>query len=125
MWVLPPEGDVMNASKLVAVTMATLLLIGAGAAVGAAAPADQVNSTDTPTDADNATEDSDDDASVGPSDGMPEQAPDHVSQIHDRIESFLNGEIEDLGASLSELLANDDAADDEPGQSANAGESGA
>ena len=55
---------------------------------------------------------------VGPSGGLPEQVPDHVSEIHDRIDSFLSGSIDDLGGSLGEGDPADDAADE--GDSENA-----
>ncbi len=121
----------MNARQLVTIAIVSTLLIGGFAALGAATPADQAsdNATDAyddnATDAydDNATDASADNASdnadgVGPSDGLPEQAPDHVSKIHDRIDSFLSGSIENLGESLGDLLggetaeeAGEDAAD--------------
>ncbi len=47
--------------------------------------------------------------SVGPSDGLPSQVPDHVSDIHDTIESFLNGATDNLGHALSDLLGTTDA----------------
>ena len=34
---------------------------------------------------------------VGPSGGLPEQVPDHVSEIRETIESFLSGELDSLG----------------------------
>lgn len=104
----------MRANKIVAFTMAAMLLLGGAAAVGAATPADQANSTATDAadeSADNATEANDDRDGVGPSGGLPDQAPDHVSEIHDRIGSFLNGSIDDLGGSLGELLGDGEQAD--------------
>ncbi|WP_435119538.1 hypothetical protein [Halolamina sp. C58] len=97
----------MRVSKIAAVTMATMLLLAGTVAVGAATPAEQANDTapDAPAD----------DGTVGPSDGLPEQAADHVSGIHERIESFLNGSIDDLGGSLSEFLGGgEQAADEQP-----------
>lgn len=118
----------MKVTKIVAFTMAATLLLGGVAAVGAATPADGANGTATDASADasetpdNETE-TDASGSVGPSDGLPTQVPDHVSGIHDRIESFLNGSIDDLGTSLSEFLGGEqaDAAADEHAS----GESGA
>ena len=52
---------------------------------------------------------------VGPSDGLPEQVPDHVGEIHDRIDSFLNGSIDDLGGSLDDLLGEDESDDVDDG----------
>lgn len=49
--------------------------------------------------------------SVGPSDGLPEQVPDHVSQIHETIESFLSGEVENLGEALRSLTPGEEPAD--------------
>ena len=136
----------MRARQLIAITMAALLLIGAGAALGAASPADGANDTgtdaydeNTPDDQDGVADATDEDgvaeatdhdgadattdradtaASIGPSDGLPDQVPDHVNEIHDRIESFLNGAIDSLGESLSDLLG-DGEADSENAESAN------
>ena len=49
---------------------------------------------------------------VGPADGLPEQAADHVSEIHETIQSFLDGDVGHLGDALSGLVSNGDAADD-------------
>jgi len=111
----------MRAKQIVAFTAAALLLMASMAAVGAAAPGDQANSTQTSAGADNATEEGDDGESVGPGDGLPEQAADRVDRIHERIESFLNGSIDDLGSSLSDLLADGGAADRETGKPTDAG----
>ena len=46
-------------------------------------------------------------ASLGPSDGLPAQVPDHVSDIHDTIESFLNDSTDNLGQALSDLLSSE------------------
>ncbi len=98
------------------------------AASDAAAPNETVhdeNATEEH-DGENATEEHDGDADeragnadertetadgVGPSDGLPEQAPDRVGEIHDTIDSFLNGSSDGLGGSLSDLLSGEDAAD--------------
>lgn len=121
----------MNAKRLTTIAIAATLLIGGLAAVGAASPADaaaqnatnatgetnvteetnaseETNATDDPA----PDETADDGAEgVGPSDGLPEQAPDRVSEIHDAIESFLDGSGGDLGESLTDLLSGGDAAD--------------
>jgi len=48
----------------------------------------------------------------GPPADMPAPVPDHVGQIHDRIEQFLGGELDDLGAAVSDLVGGAaDAAD--------------
>ncbi|MEF8807988.1 MAG: hypothetical protein V5A53_07995, partial [Natronomonas sp.] len=108
----------MRAKQLITVAVATMLLIGGAAALGAASPnaAANDNATDAPDDnMSDAAEDADDDANaseerkgnadgVGPSDGLPEQVPDHVSQIHETIDSFLSGEVDNLGQSLNDLL---------------------
>ncbi|AUX10272.1 hypothetical protein AArcSl_2653 [Halalkaliarchaeum desulfuricum] len=49
---------------------------------------------------------------VGPADGLPEQAADHVSEIHETIDSFPENDFDFLGDALSDLLSNGDAADD-------------
>jgi hypothetical protein len=38
---------------------------------------------------------------VGPGGGLPEQVPDHVSEIHETVESFLSGELDSLGDALN------------------------
>lgn len=119
----------MRAKQLLTIAVVSTLLIGGAAALGAASPADQAPDTATdaadenaPADAteENAPEEADEGDrangenpgnadGVGPSGGLPEQVPDHVSEIHDRIDSFQNGSIEDLGESLSELLGDGEA----------------
>jgi hypothetical protein len=131
----------MNAKRLITIAIAATFLIGGIAAVGAASPADTAaqNATnvsddpapdeataddDTPDEAgaddgENASEEragnADDRAGdadgVGPSDGLPEQVPDRVSEIHETIDSFLSGPEDRLGSSLSDLLSGDNAAD--------------
>lgn len=105
----------MNAKRLVTIAVATLVLLTAGVAAGAASPVDQAS--DNPPDAvdtDEETNGSVDDAdradgdrSVGPSDGLPEQAPDHVSGILETVDSFLSGSIDSLGGALGDLLGNE------------------
>lgn len=128
----------MKAKQLLTIAVVSTLLLGGMAALGAATPADGAaeNATDahgenTPDDPGNETGDARADRagdseeragdagdragdadSVGPSDGLPEQVPDHVGEIHDRIDSFLNGSIDDLGESLSELNSDGEAADE-------------
>lgn len=124
MWQWGCGPDAMNAKQLITITVAALFLIGGATAVGAAAPADQASdnvpdaSTENTDDTDSAadTEPADDATSgVGPSDGLPEQAPDRVSTVLETIESFQNGEIDDLGGALSDLLGDQPA--DEAGES--------
>jgi hypothetical protein len=117
----------MRAKQLITVAVATMLLIGGAAALGAASPgaAANDNATDAPDDnMSDAAEDADDDATVseerkgnadgvGPSDGLPEQVPDHVSEIHETIDSFLSGEVDNLGQSLNDLLSDGETADEE------------
>ena len=124
----------MRAKQLLTIAVVSTLLLGGMAALGAAAPADQAPDTATdaaeenaPTDAgeENAPEGDEGDRAngdspgnadgVGPSGGLPEQVPDHVIEIHDRIDSFLNGSIDNLGESLGELLGDDGAADNSDG----------
>lgn len=121
----------MNATQLITIATAVLLLIGGVAAVGAASPVDQANANVTDASEENATDvnevgdaagervDATDERAdragtadgVGPSDGLPSQVPDHVSQLHETIESFLNGSIDTLGESLNELLSGGEQAD--------------
>lgn len=105
----------MKATRLVTIAVVSILLLGGAAALGAAVPADQANHNasdaheNTP---DDAADDHANDERVGPSDGLPAQVPDHVSDLHDRIESFLSGSVDNLGESLRELFAGGDPADD-------------
>ncbi len=110
----------MRAHKIVAFTMAATLLLAGTVAVGAAAPAQQANSTaaDTPDDAEAA------DDEVGPSGGLPDAVPDHVDGIHERIGSFLEGSIDDLGSSLGDYLGDGEQAENEQSDAAD-GESDA
>lgn len=61
---------------------------------------------------------------VGPSDGLPAQVPDHVTEIHNTIESFLNGEIDNLGDAISDIVsdADDASADEDADADANEGD---
>ena len=127
----------MRAKQLLTIAVVSTLLLGGVAALGAASPADQANDNATDAVEENAPEDADDENGsedapnerangdtpgtagasgnadgVGPSGGLPEQVPGHVSEIHDRIGSFLSGSIDDLGGSLGEVLGEGDPADD-------------
>ncbi|WP_181692041.1 hypothetical protein [Natronomonas sp. LN261] len=126
----------MRAKRLVTIAVVSTLLVGGVAALGAASPADQASDNapdvDAPGNAPNVAGTAADDRAgtaaddragtaaddragtadgVGPSDGLPEQVPDHVGEIHDRIDSFLNGSIDDLGGSLDDLLGEDESDD--------------
>lgn len=49
----------------------------------------------------------------GPNVDLPAQVPDHVSTIHDRISSFLSGDLEtSLGDAISEVTPDDENADE-------------
>ena len=125
----------MRSRQFVTIAVVSTLLIGGAAALGAASPADRASENPpAPAEADASGEAPAEDGTVGndsrtggadrkngdspgnadrvgPSGGLPEQVPDHVSEIHDRIESFLSGSIDDLGGSLSELLGGDEPAE--------------
>lgn len=104
----------MRAKQLLTIAVVSTLLIGGAAALGAASPADQANTNAADAHEDGSGDAADDRADnadgVGPSD-LPERVPDHVSQIHDRIDSFLSGSIDNLGESLSGLLGSDEPTD--------------
>ncbi|MXR52180.1 hypothetical protein GRX03_11280 [Halovenus sp. WSH3] len=123
----------MSAGKLLAIVVGSALLIGGAAAVSATGPGEmaadnaQVNDSaeQAPAEDPSAANESDDDvndseapderadragnSSVGPAGGLPEQAPDHVTEIHNAIESFLNDTVSDLGDVLQGILGPDDA----------------
>ncbi len=101
----------MNGTKLLTAAMAALVLVGGLAAVGAATSADVSNANT-----------ADDRAgAVGPADGLPEQVPDHVSETHDTVGSFLDGSIDSLGESLSDLRPDDGAAASSGGENGSDG----
>lgn len=129
----------MSASKLLAIVVGSALLIGGTAAVSATGPGEigadnaQVNDNADEAPTDDSSADSEElnesagegeanagderadragNQTVGPADGLPEQVPDHVSEIHDAIESFLNGTVADLGDALQDILGPDDASED-------------
>ncbi|MFB6362001.1 MAG: hypothetical protein ABEH59_11865 [Halobacteriales archaeon] len=141
----------MNAHKLIAIALAALLVFAGGAAalpdqasdaaednqpdepgVDAAGQADE-NATDddaaeneTET-AENETEDEDardENASAGPPTDLPEQAPDHVTQIHDLIRSKLDGALtgQELGAAISDLMGSDEGAGEQTADAASQSE---
>lgn len=113
----------MRAKQLITIAVVSMLLIGGVAAIGAASPADQANENAQDAHAENVSdenaaadgEDSGSAASAendrGPKGDLPEQAPDHVSQIHETINRYLSGEVDNLGHALSDLLGGEDAAD--------------
>ncbi|WIV67378.1 hypothetical protein [Natrialbaceae archaeon AArc-T1-2] len=112
----------MNARQLITIAVVALLMIGGVAALGAASPADQSNdnasdtSHENESDTDGGTAGAADDRAenaddIGPNDGLPAQVPEHVSDLHDRIGSFLDGSIDHLGQALSDLLGGGDSSD--------------
>lgn len=128
----------MNARSTLAIAVGALLLLGLGAAVGAATPAEYGNDAeaeldanasvpddpgedipvnDTVTDGADANTTQPSDAGtpdrLGPADGLPEQAPDRVSEIHATILQYLGDSPWQIGDALSDLLS-DDAAAEQP-----------
>ncbi|ELZ42102.1 hypothetical protein C463_11017 [Halorubrum californiense DSM 19288] len=73
------------------VGLATVVLIGTGAAAGAVA------ATPGP---DNASGD------AGPPSDLPDQVPDFVGGILDSVNEFLGGGVDDLGETVSEVAGN-------------------
>jgi hypothetical protein len=98
----------MRARHLITIAVAALLVIGGAAAAGAAAPAEQA-SDNAPNEDGPAVDDPngrpDTTPSVGPSNGLPEQVPDHVRAVLDTIQSFQDGELDTLGEALQGLLS--------------------
>jgi hypothetical protein len=117
----------MKLTKTAGVLLAVLLVATAGAAaLPGNAPADsQAGQADDKTDADtgapadagpemnNSDADSenatDADDRRGPPTDMPAQVPDHVSQIHDLVHQYLDGDIDNLGEHISDLMGGEDA----------------
>ncbi|MEF8777691.1 MAG: hypothetical protein V5A36_02135 [Natronomonas sp.] len=127
----------MRTKRLITAAIATVLLIGGAAAVGAASPADQAAENATDAYEENSPDETaeDDEANgrethderaggpderagktggVGPSDGLPEHVPNHVSEIHETIGSFLTGSTDNLGESLNSLLSGGEVTDETP-----------
>lgn len=83
-----------------------------------AADAENANEHADERDANNANEAADNSAAderngQGPNVDLPDQVPDHVSAIHERISSFLSGALESpLGDAVSEVTPDDESADD-------------
>lgn len=87
---------------LVAIALATLV-VATGAV--AALPADAAGNG---LDAQNHARDDD---AGGPPVDMPENVPDHVSEIHSSILDFLSGAIDGLGEAVSDVTPGNDASD--------------
>lgn len=49
-----------------------------------------------------------DQAERGPPADLPEQVPDHVSEIHDLIRGFMDGSVENLGEQISAVVGGSD-----------------
>lgn len=124
----------MKLTKTAGVLLAVLLVATAGvAAMPGNAPADSqagqaddnyddgANASNAPADAGPEMNDSEtDEANAenaddrrGPPTDMPAQVPDHVSQIHDLVNQYLDGDIDNLGEHISDLMGGEDAADEE------------
>ncbi|SEQ69339.1 hypothetical protein [Natrinema salaciae] len=119
----------MKRTTLIAVALAVLI---AATGFAAAAPGNAPVSVDTgadSTDEQHTNERGDDERSEngaavgsaaderdgqGPTVDLPDQAPDHVSAIHERISSFLSGDLEgSLGNAIGEVTPGDDEEPDE------------
>mgnify|MGYP006294165479 CR=1 FL=1 len=121
----------MNLTKTAGVLLAVLLVATAGvAALPGNAPADSQagqaddtyddsNASDAPADAGPGMNDSETgenasnaDDRQGPPTDMPAQVPDHVSQIHELVHQYLDGDIDNLGAQISDLMGGGEAAEE-------------
>lgn len=85
----------MNTRTILAIAIGLTVALAATAAVGAAAP------DGTP------AADGTGPGSIGPDGGLPGPVPDFVGDIHETIDSFLDGSIENLGESLRDLRPSD------------------
>ncbi len=124
----------MNRTTIIAVALAALIAAtGFAAAAPGSAPvsvdtgADGTDAADHPAndnaqsadDRDNGSENgtaagADDRNGQGPAGDLPEQVPDHVSAIHDRISAFLSGDLEtSLGDAIGDVTPDDEDAADE------------
>ncbi|WP_135821151.1 hypothetical protein [Halostella litorea] len=108
----------MRLTKIAAIGLAALLLAtGAAAAMPGNAPDHAQPANETTNESAQAGPPADvpaDDADRGPPVDMPEQVPDHVSAIHEEINAFLDGTVDDLGDAVSDLTPadGDGSADD-------------
>jgi hypothetical protein len=97
----------MTRTTLAAIALAALLAVtGVAAAQPGNAPAD-------------AGANGDDPGQAGPPTDLPDPVPEFVSDIHDRIRSFIDGNVDDLGEAVSGIAGGDDA-DAGEGKSADA-----
>lgn len=119
----------MSLKRYAAMLLAALVVTAGAAGAVAAAPGSgnapddagpNENADDAATDA---ADDSDGDASDasdandtsaaderrGPPTDMPEQVPDHVGEIHDLINQFIDGGISDLGSAVSDVTPDDES----------------
>jgi len=141
----------MNRTKVLTATIAVAVIVGGAVAVGAASPAEQaaansngdagaddasaddpaMNASDADTEAMNESEDAAANGTNARADAdrkgpgavdLPAQVPDHVHEIHSTIDSFLNGSIDHLGNSLSELLSGEEAGNADGSDNADASE---
>jgi hypothetical protein len=132
----------MKLTKTAGVLLAVLLVATAGvAALPGNAPADSqagqaddnyddgANASDAPADAGPEMNDSETDEENaenaenaddrrGPPTDMPAQVPDHVSQIHELIHQYLDGDIDNLGERISDVMGSEDAADEQADEDA-------
>mgnify|MGYP007072973253 CR=1 FL=1 len=85
----------MNAIRTtLIVALATVVLIGTGAAAGAVA------ATPGPDDAGDAGD-------AGPPSDLPDQVPDFVGDVLSNVNDFLSGGVDDLGESVSDIAGGD------------------
>lgn len=114
----------MNRTTLIAAVFALLVVTtGVAAAVPGNAPVDaDENGTDERTQNGVADRDAGDRDGLGPDVSLPDQVPEHVSAIHDRIASFLDG---DLAGSLGDAISDLTPGGDETGDADESGENDA
>lgn len=87
----------MTRTKLLAIGLAALLAVtGVAAAAPVNAPAD-------------AGANGDGAGQAGPPTDLPGPVPEFVSDIHDQIRSFIDGNVDDLGEAVSGIAGGDDA----------------
>jgi hypothetical protein len=94
------EVIVMNAIRTtLIVALATVVLIGTGAAAGAVAATPGADNTS---------------GDAGPPSDLPDQVPDFVGDILSNVNDFLSGGVDNLGEAVSDVAGNgdDDEADE-------------
>ena len=107
-WLAGRGGTAMNANAALTVALAVTVLVGGVAVAGAATPAGQA--ADTPDEANSSSAArGGNDVANDPRSETPTPVPDRVGGVHQKIDAYLEGDLDDLGSELRGLLSSDSA----------------